>query len=75
MSTLDANANRQAELDAKAAATVTPPLNPAFPFLVAPFDPWFFDLNKPHPSNEAETATIGSLGSPSPGAGMIQSVY
>lgn len=52
MSTLSVAANRQAELDAKAAANVTPPLNPAFPFLVAPFDPWFYSLNGPHPSNE-----------------------
>ena len=58
MSTLDANANRQAGIDAKAAATVTPPLNPPFTYLVEPFDPWFFDLNKPHPSDEASIDTL-----------------
>ena len=53
MSTLDASANKAAELSAQAAAVPpTPPLNPVFPYLVAPLDPWFFDLNKPHPSNE-----------------------
>ena len=53
MSTLDANANREAELAKQAAAVpAVPPLNPAFTYRVVAFDPWFFDLNGPHPSDE-----------------------
>ena len=57
MSTLDANANRQAELDAKASEIVVPPLNPPFSYRVLSFDPWFFGLNGPHPSTEDEAAS------------------
>lgn len=51
MSTLSTVANTQAELAANAAPP-PPPLNPAFPFDVAPFDLTFFSLNGPHPNPE-----------------------